>query len=1337
MRISKAFNLGCAAILLVAVVGGGAAIAAGSLSARRAELDAAALRGTAAVERLRRGIGDLAESARAFAATGEARFSRGFRRELEIVRSRELAFQELEALSLSAGDLARFLEAKTYSEAYAAILGESVREAVAGRPAAARELAYGDEAEELRSAFDSAIDLALTSFLGRAAGEGQSASAAADAVRGMALAACLIAAAAAILLASYAGSRISRPIAALLAGMKRFLAGEKGVDFGMRTGSEDVDELARSLETMRSSRDELDVNRWVSSNLEKLLETVRKATDIEDFARDIIAELAPMIDCGAALMFIEEGEKKDLRYLGGYGIDVQELDIDSVGYASGAGLAREAIEDNRPIFLDSVPADYFRVASGLGEGMPSTLILLPISGDSRACIELASFKAPDGPKRELLTSLPLLIAPHMGILVKNKRTAELLAATEAQAARLKEQAAMLGEFYGEQRAIFDSATTGIVLVRDGAVHRCNAKLEEIFGYGPGQLEGVSISAWLGSDSRAAPLERDIGAALSEGRMYKGEFQLSRRDGEAFWARMAAQLLNRLDPATGFVVIVEDITDERAAADALIVAMKEAESAARTKSDFLANMSHEIRTPLNAIIGMSHLALKTGLTPKQRDYVSKIDASGRHLLGLVNDILDFSKIEAGKLSIEAVEFDLDKVLGDFASILSEKAASKGLELIIDVAMDIPRLLVGDPLRIGQVLLNYGSNAAKFTDSGEIRVSARAAERAGGEVLVRFEVEDTGIGITAEQRERLFKGFEQADASTTRKYGGTGLGLAISKRLAELMGGEVGVESEHGAGSVFWFTARLGVASDETRAAATAPEIRGKRCLVADDNESAREVIREMLESMSLEVTAARSGREAVEAFEAAAAAGRPFDLAYIDWKMPGMDGVEAAREILGSATGPKPRVILMTAFDRDAVAESAAEAGISEVLTKPITSSSLFEATTRALLGSLAAASRAPRAAPEPPSADLGSIAGARILLAEDNELNREVALGLLSEAEVSVEVACDGAEGLAKACEGAFDVILMDMQMPVMDGLEATRRLRLDPAKKDIPVIALTASAMRQDRDACIAAGMNDFVMKPIDPPELWRVLIAWTAPRLAARIGSRPATRPAAPAPSEGEGEGESLPEGLSSIDTELGLRRTLGKRGLYLSLLRRFASDQRDAAAQAARAIESGDIGTAERIAHTAKGVAGSVGAVGLAERAADLELALRGGRTRPEVDALLGSFSTSLASTVAELDRSLPSEPGGRGGVQGGASDEARASVLAAADPASAAALAAKLKALLLGGDAEAAELFTAGEAALEAAFPGHIPALRAAIKDFDFGRAVEILEAGMKPRGGEGS
>jgi two-component system, sensor histidine kinase and response regulator len=1326
MRISKAINLGCAAIFFVAAVGAGAAILAGSLSARRSELDAASLRGMAAVERLRRGLGDLADSARAYAATGDASFSRGFRRELEIDRSRELAFQELEALPLSAGELARVREAKTYSEAFAAILGEAVREAAAGRPAAARELAYGDEAEDLRSVFESAIGLAQAAFMARAAEEGASASAAADAVRGAALFACLIAAVSAVLLALFAGSRISRPISALLAGMKRFLAGEKGVDFDMRTGSEDVDELARSLETMRASRDELDVNRWVSSNLEKLLETVRKATDIEDFARDIIARLAPMIDCGAALMFIEEGEKKDLRYLGGYGIDVQELDINSVGYASGAGLAREAIEENRPIFLDSVPSDYFRVASGLGEGMPSALILLPIPGDSRACIELASFKAPDGPSRELLTSLPLLIAPHMGILVKNKRTAELLAATEAQAARLKEQAAMLGEFYGEQRAIFDSATTGIVLVRNGAVHRCNRKLEEIFGYEPGQLEGISIAAWLGSDSRAAPLERDIESALSEGRMYEGEFQLSRRDGAVFWARMAAQLLNRLEPATGFVVIVEDITDERAAADALLVAMEEAESAARTKSDFLANMSHEIRTPLNAIIGMSHLALKTELSPRQRDYVSKIDSSGRHLLGLVNDILDFSKIEAGKLSIEAVEFDLDKVLGDFASILSEKAASKGLELIIDVAMDIPRLLVGDPLRIGQVLLNYGSNAAKFTESGEVRVSARAVSRGEGEVLLRFEVEDTGIGITQEQRERLFKGFEQADASTTRKYGGTGLGLAISKRLAELMGGDVGFESEYGAGSAFWFTARLGVASDETRAVAAAPEIRGKRCLVADDNESAREVIREMLESMALETTTARSGREAVEAFEAAAAAGRPFDLAYIDWKMPGMDGVEAAREILGSATGPKPRVILMTAFDKDAVAASAAEAGISEVLTKPITASSLFEATTRALLGTALEASRVPRAAPEAPAADLGSIAGARILLVEDNELNREVALGLLSEAEVSIEVACDGAEGLAKAGAGDFDVILMDMQMPVMDGLEATRRIRLDPAKKNLPVIALTASAMRQDRDACIAAGMNDFVMKPIDPPELWRVLIKWTSPRLAARLGARTATgardRPESRAPDEGE----PIPEGLSSVDAELGLRRSFGKRGLYLSLLRRFASDQRDAAARARAALEAGDGGSAERIAHTAKGVAGSIGAVGLAERAADLELALRGGRGRPEIDALLGSFSASLAATVAELDRSLPPEGDARGVTSG-----------AAVDPAEAVALAGKLKVLLLGGDAEAAELFAGSESALEAAYPGVIAALRAAIKNFDFGQALEILEAGTEMRGVEGS
>jgi two-component system, sensor histidine kinase and response regulator len=1304
VRIAKAFNLGSAAILLVALFGAGAAVSAGLLSARRASLDASAMTEKAAAERLRRGIEALVEDSRAFAATGDARFSRSFSRRLSVDRERELALEDLEALPLSPIELDLVRRADADSAALADIAQEAVAAAAAGRYREAVGLAFGEELAELRQSASDAASGADASFRARAAESGRAASAAAEAVRGLALAACAFAAAAAILLAYYARKSVSKPVSALLSGMRKFLAGEDDVSFGTRTGNEDVDDLAASLESMRAARDELESSRWVSSRVERLLEAVRKATDIEDFARDIIAELAPMVDCGAALMFIEEGERKDLRYLGGYGIDVQELDLSSVGFATGAGLAREAIKENRPIFLDSVPAGYFRVASGLGEGAPSALILLPIPGDYRACIELASFKAPDGPRRELLTGLPLLIAPHMGILVKNKRTAELLASTEAQAARLKEQAAMLGEFYGEQRAIFDSATTGIVLIKEGLVHRCNRKLEEIFGYGPRQLEGVSIRAWLESDARTAPLESEIEAALLEGGPYKSELQLRRKDGTAFWARMAAQRLGGDDPSMGLVGIIEDITDERAAADALLDAMEKAESAARAKSDFLANMSHEIRTPLNAVIGMSHLALKTDLAPRQRDYVSKIESSGRHLLGLVNDILDFSKIEAGKLSIESTEFDLDKVLADLASFLAEKAASKGLELIIDASPDIPRLLVGDPLRIGQVLLNYGTNAAKFTESGEIRVSARVADRDARGIVVRFDVEDTGIGITQEQKERLFKGFEQADASTTRKYGGTGLGLAISKRLAELMGGEVGVDSEYGAGSDFWFTARLGVAEGSARPAAIAAELRGKRCLVADDNESAREVIKEMLESMDLEVAVARSGREAVEAFEGAAAGGRPFDIAYIDWRMPGMDGLEASKEILGSATGPKPRIVMMTAFDKDSVAPSAAEAGVAEVLTKPINASSLLEATSRALSG---AREDAPGSSREAPPAGLEALGGARILLVEDNELNREVALGLLAEGDLAVEVARDGADALAKSASNRFDLILMDMQMPVMDGLEATRRLKLDPERRNIPVIALTASAMRQDRDACIEAGMCDIVMKPIDPPELWRVLVKW-APRAEA-----------APPREEAPLEGETVPSDLVSIDAELGLRRSAGKRGLYLSLLRRFASDQRDAAARARAALEAGDRGAAERIAHTAKAVAGSIGASGLAAKAADLELALRGGDGRPEIDRLLEAFAASLGATVSELERSLP-----------GRAPAAEAS--AGDAPEADAELAGRLRDLLRGGDASAEELFAENERSFAAAFPAAFPALRDAIRNYDFGSALGILESG--DRGG---
>jgi two-component system, sensor histidine kinase and response regulator len=814
----------------------------------------------------------------------------------------------------------------------------------------------------------------------------------------------------------------------------------------------------------------------------------------------------------------------------------------------------------------------------------------------------------------------LLLTLFVGSLLR--RNQQIVRKVDEATFALRQSSEALGRERARLQGILDAAPVGVTITTNNIARFTNPRAEEMFAL----RVGASVPDLYVYPEQRSTLLDELGR---KGIVRDFAVQFRGANGEV---RDCLSTLMHMDfeGQQGLLGWIVDVTELTKIQTALSEAKVAAEDAEKAKAEFLANMSHEIRTPMNAVIGLAHLCLKTDMNAKQRDYVGKIHNAGTSLLSIINDILDFSKIEAGRLDIENVAFELDSVMNNISTMVAQKIQDRGLELLFHVSSGIPHVLLGDPLRLGQVLINLLGNAVKFTERGEIRLVGELLERTGEKVKLRFSVKDTGIGMTKEQASRLFQAFSQADTSTSRKYGGTGLGLAISKRLVELMGGSIWVVSEPGGGSTFSFTGWFDV-SEATARKVVPMRLRSLKVLVVDDNAAARDVLEEHLRAIGAEIELVASGTEALVAVRRADV-GRPFDVLLLDWRMPGLDGVETARRIRADGSLKSvPAVIIVTAFGREEVRGEAELAGVNGFLIKPVNQSTLIN-----VLAEIFAPEHM-MAAREAVKATTYDLNGLHVLLAEDNAINQQIAVELLEGVGVSVDVANNGREVvetlLASTGDLPYDVVLMDLQMPEMDGYQATARIRAEPRLADLPIIAMTAHAMAEERDRCLAAGMRAHITKPIDPELLYRTLMEFYRP---GRVAVASETGDHFPPPV--------APFDVPGLDVGDGLRRVAGNVKLYRSLLGQFVEQHAKTVDEISASIEQQDFSLAERLMHTLKGVAGNLGAKTTNSMAAELEISLRN-RDLHSLSAGLLHLSIELARTIEAIRNSLTAETADR--------------------------------------------------------------------------------------------
>ena len=798
-----------------------------------------------------------------------------------------------------------------------------------------------------------------------------------------------------------------------------------------------------------------------------------------------------------------------------------------------------------------------------------------------------------------------------------KELVELAQAFNRMTDMLKQREGALKDDLLFQQALFESAGVGIMIQRGDLITRCNRKMEELLRFPPGSLTENTFSGLL----------PDIGSSFTEEAIRDGialDLQLTRLDGSTFWARLIRSRIDKNSIVKGYIWGVSDITDILSAAQSMRIAKESAEQADHVKSMFLANMSHEIRTPMNGVIGMAQLALKTGLDNKQRDYVQKIYQSGKSLLVIINDILDFSKLEAGKLELEDKTFDLDEILSKVSTFIGPAIAKKPIELLYRLGKEVPQAVSGDPLRLTQVLTNLVGNAVKFTEKGSVTLTADLLQETEDRVLIEFRVRDTGIGMTEEQKKHIFDSFSQADISITRRFGGTGLGLAICKRIIGLMSGEIIVDSQPGAGSTFRFSIPLKKSNVVARK--IIPNwFMGASALVVDDNPEARDIVVAHLKSFNIACDEADSGELAIEK---ATSQGAKYSVILMDWKMPGITGDMAAR-LIKQRTDYQPAIIMMTAFGKELLSGNQHSGSIDGFFTKPATASTIFDALIAAL--------------PQDPSSHApgtaGSagnrLAGVRVLLVEDNPINQQIAREFLETQGAIVAEAMNGKEAVDLLAEKdcRFDLILMDIQMPVMDGLAATKLIRENPLLGKIPIIALTAHALVSDKQRCIDAGMNDYVSKPIDLELLLSTLERWIQPTKSKQYV---ASAEAELAP------GDLAPIETAGIDSTGAIRSMGGHLDFYVSALQLFVLTEGDLPDRIGAALSGEQRDAASQCLRTYAGLCESIGAEDLARDAAGLEQALHGSQ---DIQPALEKLTAQHVLTINAIKSALQAPREGR--------------------------------------------------------------------------------------------